>query len=83
MQKANSTNAPSSVSFFTSFPPLARFKNSRFDNEQDLAAFTERFDVGLKWAFSDSSEPQYVKFGSQQDNDPRCDVRAGKLCLPG
>ena len=83
MHKANSTKVLSSVSFFTSFSPLANFKNSRFDNEQDLAAFTESFDTGLKWVFADNSKPQFVKFGSPRDNDPRYNVKTGKLRLSG
>jgi len=65
------------------FPYPARLKDSKFDNEQDLAAFTESFDTGLKEAFSDSSKPQFVKFGSLRDNDVRCGVKSGKLSLPG
>jgi len=61
----------------------ARFKNSKFDNEQDIAAFTECFDAGLKAIFSDSSKPQFVKFGSPRDNDESCGVKGGKLTLQG
>ena len=65
------------------FPLIARFKNSSFDNGQDLAAFTESFDTVLKTVFSDGSKPQFVKFGSLRDNDARCGVMSGKLSLPG
>ena len=61
----------------------ARFKNSEFDNEQDLVAFTESFDTGLKAIFSDSSKPQFVKFGSPRDTDTSCGVKSGKLILQG
>ena len=73
----------SCVRFLVLFLPLARFKNSRFDNEQDLAAFTESFDTGLKVIFSDGTKPQFVKFGSPRDNDARCGVKGGKLSLSG
>ena len=65
------------------FPCLVRFKNSRFDNGQVLAAFTESFDTGLKATFSDGSKPQFVKFGSLRDNDEHYGVKSGKLSLPG
>ena len=66
------------------FSHLARLKNSKkFNNKVDLAAFTESFDTGLKTTFSDSSKPQFVKFGSPRDDDARCGVKGGKLSLPG
>ena len=65
------------------FFPSARFKDSKFDNKEDLAAFTTAFDTGLKTSFSDNSKPQFVKFGSLRDNDTRCGVKSGKLSLAG
>ena len=64
---------------------LAKLKKSKFDNKHDLAAFAESFDIagGLKTIFSDNSRPQFVKFGSKRDNDARCNVKDGKLELPG
>ena len=81
MRKARSMLFP--VQSPSYFPLLARLKNSSFDNKQDLAAFTESFDIGLKTTFSDNSKPQFVKFGSLRDNDARCGVKSGKLSLPG
>ena len=63
--------------------PSARFKDSKFDNKEDLAAFTAAFDTGLKATFSDKSKPQFVKFGSPRDNDTRCGVKGGRVTLPG
>jgi len=79
--KLRSFPPPISLSYFP--PPPARFKNSRFDNVQDLAAFTESFDTGLKTTFSDKSKPWFVKFGSLRDNDAACGVKGGKLSLQG
>jgi len=62
--------------------PPARFKDSKFGAE-DIEAFTENFDGGLKKVFSDSSKPQFVKFGSPRDNDPSCNVKHGRLSLQG
>jgi len=65
------------------FSPLARFKDSKFDNKDDLAAFAGAFDTGLKATFSDNGKLQFVKFGSPRDNDTRCGVRGGRFSLPG
>ena len=67
----------------SSWSPSAKFRNSKFDTESDLDAFTECFDKGLKNSFSEGSKPQFVKFGSARDNDGRCDVKNGKLTLQG
>jgi len=61
----------------------ARFKNSKFDNKQDLALFTESFETGLKRTFSDSDKPHFVRFGSPRDNDARCGMIGGKFTLQG
>jgi len=63
--------------------PTAKFKKSKFDNETDLDAFTDRFDKGLKTNFSEDSKPKFVKFGSARDNDNRCDVKSGQMTLQG
>ena len=82
MQKARSKLFPSRPPAYF-FPFLTKLKKSKFDNEQDLAAFTESFDTGLKEAFSDNNKPQFVKFGSLRDNDARCSVKSRKLSLTG
>jgi len=48
-----------------------------------LAAFSQKFDEGVKRLFSNEEGPQYVKFGSPRDNDPRCGIKAGRLTLDG
>jgi len=58
-------------------------KNSKFDSDQDLAAFTESFDAGLKTIFSNNDKAQFVKFGSPRDEDTRYDVKGGKLSIQG
>jgi len=60
-----------------------KFKNTKFNDEQDLVAFTDSFDTGLKTTFSDKSKSQFVKFGSLRDNDAACGVKGGKLSLQG
>jgi len=81
MHRASSQFFPPPIS--SPFSSLARFKNSRFDNELDLAAFTENFDASVKKIFWDSSHSYYVKFCSPRDNDARCGIKCGKLILPG
>ena len=58
-------------------------KDSRFDTPQDLAAFCQKFDEGVKKLFSSDQAPQCVKFGGPRDNDPKYGVKAGRLMLTG
>jgi len=58
-------------------------KGSRFGTPEGLTAFAEKFDEGVKKVFSDDQVPQYVKFGSQWDNDPNFGIRAGRVSLTG
>ena len=82
MQKASMRSFPALVSW-SYFFPLARLKKSKFDKKQDLAAFAESFDNGLKVSFSDSTRPQSVRFGSPRDDDERCGVKGGRFSLSG
>ncbi|KAF9783757.1 hypothetical protein BJ322DRAFT_877685 [Thelephora terrestris] len=56
---------------------------SRFNTSENLAAFSQRFDDGVKKVFSNNQGAQYVKFGSPRDNDPNYGIRAGRLTLTG
>ena len=58
-------------------------KGSRFNNPDDLDAFSKRFDEDVKKVFSDDVKSQYVKFGTMRDSDPSCRVKAGSLMLTG
>ena len=62
-----------------------KLKYSKFNTPDDLAAFSQKFDEGVKKVFStsNSNTDQYVKFGSPRDNDPNCGIRAGRLTLTG
>lgn len=60
-----------------------KLKISKFNTQEDLAAFTQKFDKGLKMVFSSDKGAQYVKFGSLRDNDPKHGIKAGKLMLTG
>ena len=64
-------------------PQSEKLKGSKFDTPEDLAAFAQRFDEGVKRVFSKDQGVQYVKFGSPRDNDAKCEIKAGKLTLTG
>ena len=62
----------------------AKLKGSKkFNTESDLEAFTECFNNGLKFHFSEDNKPQFVKFGTVRDNDSSCDIKNGRLTLQG
>ena len=60
-----------------------KLSGSKFDTPEDLDAFSQKFDEGLKRVFCKDQAPQYVKFGSPRDNDPKCGIKAGRLVLTG
>ena len=64
---------------------LERLKYPQFNASRVLAAFSQRFDEGVKKVFSvsNSNTSQYVKFLSPKDNDRRCGIKAGMLRLAG
>ena len=66
-------------------PQPDKLKHSKFNTPEDLAAFSQKFDGGVKKVFSMSNShiEQYVKFGSLRDNDPSYGIKAGKLVLAG
>ena len=62
-----------------------KLRHSKFNTPEDLAAFSQKFDEGLKKIFSisNSHADQYIKFGTLRDNDPNCGIKAGRLTLTG
>ena len=65
-------------------PQPEKLRGSTFNTPEDLDAFAQRFDEGVKRLFSDDLVSQYyVKFGSPRDHDPERGIRAGKLLLTG
>lgn len=54
-----------------------------FNTLEDITAFSQKFDDGLKKSFFDDKKTQYIKFGCPRDNDPQHGVKAGKLSLTG
>ena len=66
-------------------PQPEQLRFSKFNTSEDLAAFSQRFDEGLKKNFLilNSNTNQFVKFGSPRDNDPSYGIRAGRLRLTG
>ena len=64
-------------------PQPEQLRGSKFDTPEDLAAFAQKFDEGVKRVFSSDKVSQYVKFGSPRDTDPKCGIKAGRLTLTG
>ena len=64
-------------------PQPGKLKESKFNAPEDLEAFSQKFDEGVKRVFSNDQASQYVKFGSLRDNDPNCGIKAGRLVLTG
>ena len=86
---ARAREAVSGESKYISFvvPPVEphpeKLRRSKFNTPEDIAAFAQKFDEGLKRVFSDKAGAQYIKFGSPRDNDPAHGIKAGKLMLTG
>jgi len=59
--------------------------DSKFGDPEYLEAFSERFDNGVKKAFSvlNSHEDQFVKIGTVKSNDPSHGINRGLLKLTG
>ena len=66
-------------------PQPEQLRFSKFNTSEDLAAFSQRFDEGVKKVFSTSNRKanQYIKFGSPRDNEPNAGIKAGRLALTG
>jgi len=64
-------------------PQLEKLQTSKFNTPEDLSAFAQKFDEGLKRVFSDDTGPQYIKFGSPRDNEPKHGIKSGRLMLTG
>ena len=60
-----------------------KLRGSRFNTPEDLGAFSQKFDEGVKKVFSNDQAAQHVKFGSPRDNDPQCGIKAGRVTLTG
>ena len=60
-----------------------KLSNSKFNTPDDLGAFVQKFDEGVKKVFSNDQAVQYVKFGHPRDNDPELRIKAGRLTLDG
>lgn len=64
-------------------PQPERLMKTKFNTPEDIAAFSQKFDEGLKRVFFDEDGAQYIKFGSPRDNDAKYGIKAGKLMLTG
>jgi hypothetical protein len=50
---------------------------------EDLDHIVSCFDKTTKLRFKNADEPQFVKFGSNRDNDEDCNIRYGQLKILG
>jgi hypothetical protein len=64
-------------------PQPEKLRGSTFNTPEDIEAFSQKFDEGLKKVFFDDNGTQYIKFGSPRDNDPKHGIKMGKLTLTG
>jgi hypothetical protein len=64
-------------------PEPEKLRGSKFNTPEDLAAFSQKFDEGVKRVFSNDKATQYVKFGSPRETDLKCGIKAGRLTLTG
>jgi len=64
-------------------PGLGKLGASKFNTPEDISAFGQKFDEGVKRVFSDDEMAQWVRFGSPRDHDPKHGIKGGKLMLTG
>ena len=64
-------------------PQLGKLRTSKFNTPEDISAFAQKFDAGVKRVFSDDNVAQHIKFGSPRDNDLQYGIKTGKLMLTG
>jgi hypothetical protein len=60
-----------------------KLKGSRFNTPENITAFAQKFDEGLKRVFCNDKGVHYVVFCSPTDDDPRFGIYKGKLILTG
>lgn len=61
--------------------PQALLGNSKF--AADIENIKDAFDKNTKPTFRNAVEPQFIKFGSVRDRDPKLNIRGGQLRLLG
>ncbi|KAI0785955.1 hypothetical protein C8Q75DRAFT_794294 [Abortiporus biennis] len=62
---------------------LAKLRDSRYGNEEDMASMLENFDRSTKITFRYPSDRSYIKFGSTKDKDLSVGIRSGQLVVDG
>ena len=63
--------------------PLAKLRNSKYGNEEDIAAMLEHFETSTKPTFKDPQDRSYIRFGTMRDKDLDFGIRGGQLALEG
>lgn len=57
------------------------FRDTRFAD--DIDNVTNCFDKTTKLTFRSMNDPQFIKFGSARDREPKLNIRSGQLRLLG
>jgi len=60
-----------------------KLEGSKYCNPDILKQMTEIFDKTTKLRLRNAEDPQYIKFGTVRDKDPKYDIRSGQLRLSG
>jgi hypothetical protein len=60
-----------------------KLKGSKYGTPDALDHITKRFDETTKRLFRDSTEAQFIPFGSPLDRDLAVGIRGGQLKLSG
>ena len=61
----------------------AKLRNSRFGNDEDLAAMLADFEKSAKPLFKDPKTKSWIQFGSSRDTAKEFGIRGGQLALEG
>ncbi|KAH0836433.1 hypothetical protein J3R83DRAFT_8038 [Lanmaoa asiatica] len=60
-----------------------KLQGSRYSSPEMIDDITNTFDQTTKLHVCNAEQPAYIKLGSLRENDPRHDIKAGKLRLSG
>ena len=62
---------------------IAKLRNSKYGNEEDLYTMLENFERSTKPTFKDPTDKSFIRFGSMRDKDPDFGIRGGQISIEG
>ena len=62
---------------------LAKLRNSKYGNEEDLRTMLEQFEKSAKPTFKDATDRSFMRFGSTRDKDLDYGIRGGQIAMEG